>query len=411
MLRKYGLSVFDVYIFDSFKEGYKFAEIMKLWKDTIHYLYAWENMFLMFPAVKLVFEDRGAAVFDKRLDNQLFVMMGHEADKLKYGDFAVIGGNGYTMSGARRISTNERVLVGFDLLGLWLSQVRTRSFGKKSASEVVKEVVGEVLEEYKKHSGIGYEIKTEKSVDVGSYVQANVSDTQFLYYLASVAKRSGGEKGFISWFERKYEGGKKKVVYRFESVESLLKKKISKKFKYEYDLAAVEKAFDNDGFIEDGVLPIISFTTDNRNTGLLLNRKVVELLEFDLAKRRVKKYDKKLVEDSEKDVIKSFLEKVGYKYKVKAVANKGMSTFERYIGYIKNLNLKRRLWVLTLGSSQLELGEKVRVILPAGYNLELIEALSGDWIVGSKVHALSLPDGHWLMKVGLFQVDWNKKAG
>ena len=408
----YNLSVSDVYVFDSFKEGYMFNDISRVFVDWISYVYVWESMWTVVNATKFVFEDMGAVIFDKRRDNQVFMKLGLDEMRYKWYDFAVVSYGGYRMEGVKRLSSSERIMYGIDMLGLWLSQPQVRSFGEASASDVAEKVARDVLERYKNHAGFDYRVEVERSTDRGRYVQGNISSTQFLYYLASVARDGSGEKGYVCWFDRirDEEENVDVVRYKMQSLKTLREKEVTKYMEFVFDYGDVERAFSNDGFSRKDTLPVLSFHIDSRNTGMLMNKKQFEIYEFDIKRLAVKKKEKDIVDKEEKDIVKSFFETVGKEYRMRAVdyADTG-GWFGRYVANLLGLRYKRRLWVMVVGCSKLELGEKVRILLPTGYDNELIEALSGDWIVGSMVHMYSMPDKHWLMKVGLYQIDWNKR--
>lgn len=406
----YNLSYCDVYVVDAFKEGYKFTEWTRIPLGSLGYFLVFENISFLFPAFKTNYQDWNAAFFDRRKEGQVVLFFGVDNKHINWFDFAITGQDGFRLEGVGRPATAERCYRGFDILGLWLSQNRVRSFGMAPASSVATQVFVDAFNEYKKICPWAeMALNIDMSSDADRYLQVNVSSTKFLYSLRDTA-RDGDKGGFFAWIDRPCSFDKKKVRFNFKSMEKLKRQPVRFTFEYTYSGEFIEEAFANNGYMSNGAIPILSFHIDSRNNNsFLANKREFELYKFDVRGKKIIRRVKTVVNEKEKDVLKSFFERMWRAdYRVRGVMNNVLDWLGRYVSNLERAGFRKKLYLLVPGCSDLRLGEKVRVILPTGYApTELIDALSGDWIIGSLTHVLSVPDNHYLIKVGLIGEEYN----
>lgn len=405
---------FDVYCFDAFREGYSFDVRKTIPSDLVSWIMVYENIFLLFPSVQVGVEDLGAVVFDRLINNQLFINFWKDGRLCKWWDFVCVSQSGYREEDWRRVASGVRRFNGVDVVAMWLSQYRNRSFGLRSASDVMEVVVDEVVEEYRKLGlSFDYVKDVEVSNDVGRYLQVNCSSTKFLYFLRSVARGKGRDDSYLCWFERRVNdiNHRKELVFRVKRVSSLKEQKYKLVFECKVDPKDVDRVLEKGGVL-DGVVPVLSFYIDAKNFGVFVNKKSFELVKFNLNKLCMSKERVNICDDEERDVIASFFRNVWKReYVVRGEMSDVFDEFGRFISSVVRAGLKKRVWVLCFGTEKLNLGDKVRMILPSGYGTELVEALTKEWIVSNIVHILSVPDYIWLMKVGLIGIDYNEGRG
>lgn len=409
-MKLYNVSCFDVYVVDAFKEGYVFNDATRIPVGSLGYFFVFENISLLFPSCKTNYQDWNAAFFDKRKEGQVVLFFGVDDKHINWFDFVITGQDGFRLEGVGRPATAERFYRGFDILGMWLSQSRVRSFGLAPASVVATQVFIDAFQEYKKIcSWAEMEINVDMSTDFDRYIQVDVPSTRFMYSLRDSA-RDGDKGGFFAWIDRPCSENRKKVRFNFKSMEKLKKQRPKFTFEYTYDGQEIEKAFSNNGHMSDGAIPVLSFHIDSRNSNsFLANKREYELYTFDIKKKKIIRRVKTLVNEKEKDVLKSFYERMWKPdYRVKGVMNVSFDWLGRYVSNLERTGFRRRVYVLVPGCSDLRLGDKIKMILPTGYTpSEVIEALSGEWVIGSLTHMLSVPDGHYLIKVGLIGEEFN----
>lgn len=400
---------FDVYCLDAFKEGYSFDIKKTIPGDLVSWIMVYENIFLLFPAVQICVEDLGAVVFDRLKNNQMFMNFRKDGKLYKWWDFVCASKFGYKQEDWRRVASGLRKMSGVDVVAMWLSQYRNRSFGLKSASSVIIKIINEVVAEYKKLGlSFNYVKEVESSNDVGRYLQANCSSTRFLYFLRGVAKSKKKDDSYLCWLERRInDSGGRDLIFKMKRISSLREQEPKLTFEYRTEPRDIDRVLEKDGVLDGNIIPILSFYVDARNFGVFVNKKSFEIVKFNLSRLSVDKERINVYDNEEKDVIASFFRNAWKReYVLRGEMSNVFDEFSRFMSAVVRAGLKKRMWILCFGTKKLNLGDKVRVILPTGYATELVEALTKDWIVGNIVHIWSAPDFIWLMKVGLIGIDY-----
>ncbi len=395
------------YGFDMFHDKYALNQMTQIPKFVFKEAYIYENFITMLPAVKYVFTDPAGAYFDKKREGQLALFTG--IDNYRWFDFAILRHDSKDIYDVKRSATLDRVYYGIDILSLWLLQTQSRSFGGVSAGDVVNNVWSDVFTDYNKYvsATLGYDIQGAKTS--GSFIQTTNS-IRFLQYVKGVAG-AADKTGYLSWLERTNDGG----IIHLRSVDSLKNQQVSMYFQIEYDPRILSEAFmsKNNGLIAANTLPILYSHIDKGAAMPFVNDPIWHMYNYNLANNAITSQSYNLYStatDTGKDIGYSFVNNAYKNSYGKIVGTKSeYDSIMRMFAMINEARLKRRVWIWTTGSSQLRVGQKVKVIIPSGYNSEMFESLSGDWIVGSIIHYTSSPEFRYYMKVGLLAEEFHSE--
>ncbi len=393
------LTEWRAYGFDMFHDGYNLNSATEIPRFFFKEAYIYENLVTMLPSVKFVFTDAAGAFFDKRREGQLVLFTG--IDNYRWFDFAVLGYDAKDSYDVKRSATLDRIYYGLDIMSLWMLQTQSRSFGNKMVRDVVTDVWSDVVNDYSKYTKINMSYDIQGATGQGSFIQTNNS-IKFLQYLKSVA--GGFDKtGYLSWLERTDTG----ATLHFRNIDSLKNQQVSMYMEVQYDPRTLSDAFlgKNDGLIAANTLPVLYSHVDKGNGGIFTSDPVWNVYNFDLENNVITNEVHNLysnVSDTGKDIGYSFANNA-YKstYGKRIGVKTGYDSLIRMFAMFQEARLKRRIWIWTTGSSQLRVGQKVRMIVPSGYSSDMFESISGDWIVGSIIHCISAPDFRYFMKVGL----------
>lgn len=380
---------YKVWLLNQVEEGYQLREDRVVPVGWVGEIVIWENMGVMFPSVQLKVEDVGAGLADYRHKAGAVVVLRVGNRVEDFWDFALVRHDLAGMENMKRPGTQFLVLKGFDVIGSWLSKARSRGYGEKGASVVARKVVEDVLSEYLRlGSGVRLVWDVEDTVDRESYVQAGVSSTSFLYYLRDKGLVSG-KRDICCWFDRRG----RELRFNFVSLRKLMRDDVKFRMRYEVDGEVIERAVENGGYVEDGVLCVLSFKVISLSAVLGWLGAVGKLVEFDEKRLKV--------------VVRNYDYLSNFNGRVKdnlwlSVLKEGQDRFYRGVdeGYVVR-NLFRRFLVVTIvGCRELRLGDKVRVMIPHGYQGgDMYEVVSGDWVVVGIVHLISNRGRQYLQKV------------
>ncbi len=380
---------YAVWVLNQLEEGYKFDDARRVPVGCVDNVVIWENMGVLFPAVRLVLSDPAGVIMDMRHKGGAVVKF-YTKGKEDFFDFALVTHNVDGMENLRRPSTQYLVLNGFDAIGAWLSKAKSRGFGKKSASQVARSVVEEELKEYLRlGNGVKLTLNVVNSVDREWYVQSGGSSSMFLYYLRDKAEVAGKRRDVCCWFDRRG----KEIRFNFVSVKDLVDGRVKFKLRYTVDPKEVERALFNGGYIGQGELCMLSFKVISLSQVLGWVSGAGKVYEFDRSRLKVVMHEY------------NHLRQLGGRVKDSLwyrLLESGQDRFVRVqdVGYtVRNL-FRRFLVAVILGCRDVRLGDKVRVIVPAGYEGAMMyESVSGDWIVVGIVHLISNRGRAYLMKL------------
>jgi len=332
------------------------------------------------------------------------VMEGSRMDRARWFDFAILSQRTDDFSTMKHPGSIDKIYYGLDVLSLWMLQDKSRSFGQVDVSEVVQKIWEDVVGGYKKYNGsVSSGIEVSKTGVVRRFFQVG-DDVRFLRYLRGVA---GGIKkdGYLCWIDR----GKDEVILKFKSVRELKERPVKKTFEVEVDPKELDKAY-SEGELDGNRLPILYYYVDARNSGVLASNPVWKCVKFDIGSGRYEVREERFLQ-VEKDVVKSFVDKEwDSRWGKRVVMKSGYEELLRVLGVMQELKLKRRIWIWTVGNSDIRVGDKIRLIMPLGHGGEVFHFVTGDWIVFSLTHCISAPDWRYFLKVGLIGEEFGKEG-
>jgi hypothetical protein len=184
---------------------------------------------------------------------------------------------------------------------------------------------------------------------------------------------------------------------------------------YVIDPKKWDEAWENYGYLkEDGakVVPFMWYEIVGRSTVSDTMKAKFVKYGFDLSnlavnKVVVDKVNEVLGKKVKSNVIASVLSKV--ENMVTEVVNEGgVDTMDKTFpdtGVFQKCRMMRKWCVVVPGVSDIEVGDKVRVMFADGYG-DFVESLSGEWIVGEVVHLWSNPGRNYLKKLVLVSDTW-----
>ena len=414
---EYKLSTCRVYLINQFTEGYRFIHETQLPQNWIEFIYVFENVHMMFPALKIRFTDM-IGLTDVRPLAGVCMFIGLDEKFTRFYDFAVVRCDGKKIEDVRRMVVGSLTLYGIDMVGLWLRMKKSRSYGFKSASEVVERVMDELVEEYRKVCKfVQYDKRVVSSLDRFRYFQAGTSYASFLSYLRDAAKSGVERDGYLFWIERYSEGGVKKLGVRFVTVEELRKQEVKWRLEYTLSKEDFERAFVNDGVIEGNRVPILWLSVDGGGRQDVLVDRIADVVAFQIEGLKLckKKLELKVGKGKRywfgldefyrrvKDEVKNYL--VSGSVRDRLSSELGVSPFVR-------AKMNRKIYVVVPGCSRIKLGDKVDVKVSAGVSsaIEMYRFVTGEWLVMGITHFISGQGRHYLQKLTLVSEDYKTES-
>jgi len=413
-VREYRFSVADVWLMNAVEEGYRFEEGAKVPYEWLEEIVIWEGIWFLVPAMKLRVIDFGMSFLQGRHIGNTVIRLGLFPDLVISGDFAVTGVRDGVMQHTYRPDTVSLKFIGFGMPGVWLLPKATKGYGEKRASEVAQKFVKE--EVFGKYSTLGGGAVLEYDVDVSYdskvYLQGGRSGASFLSYLRDSALNRKGVQDYFTWFEVRNDG-KLGYVFKFKSWEEMKAKPVKWRLEYLIDGGKWDKVWKNEGWLDKGVIPFMWYRVRDRNQVLEVPRRKFLKYSFDLKGLKVEKVlcdgVKELLGDKVKsNVIASVLEKDGVGELVVSGVKDIKNRTSPLQGFVQRCGNLRKMEVVVPGVRDIQLGDKVRVFMSSGYG-GVQEAVSGDWIVGEKVHLWSINGRNYLLKLVLVSDVWKSE--
>ena len=432
-LNTYTFSTVDVWLLNVIEEGYQLDDDRKVPDEWVEEIVVWEGMWYLVPACKVRITDFGMNYLSYRHLGNVVIRMGlKEGSEVMMFDMAVAMNSDSTLEHTTRPTSVSMNILGYATPGLWLLQKGFKGYGYKSATEVADKFIEDVvLKNYGKYCDDNlwtWEYIYDESFDKKYYLQSGRSGFSFLGYLRDCAKSKSGNQDYFLWLSMVKDKEDEYIQWKlhFRSFEEMKKQDFQYYFEYVVDPAKWEKIWDDYGYMtyqEEGseekkVIPFMWYGLINKNQ------------TRDTAKARFVKYDYDLNDlKVKKTVVDIAPELVGGEKSVKSnilasalVKDKDMLTEVVTVGSIdaptrtvpdvglmQKCRMLRKWAVAIPGVEEVEVGDKVRVIFPSGFN-EVTESLSGDWIVGEIVHLYSFPGQNYMKKVVLVSDRWKSES-
>jgi len=419
-MTKYEFSPVDVWIMNSVEEGYHFDNACRVPGEWVEEIVIWEGLWYIVPACKVRVTDFGMNYLSYRNIGNVVVGIGLDKSKMVTFDMAVAAVKDAMLEQTIRPTAVSVGMVGYGMPGVWLVGKGFKGYGEKNASKVVSEFVEDVvLDNYSKVCKVlRWEEEMHTSYDKKYYLQGGRSGFSFLGYLRDCARSRVGEQDYFVWFSPRVNGGGIGWKLNFKSFSELKKQDVKCYLEYVIDGRRWDEAWENYGYLKETevkVVPFMWYEILGRNTVADTMKARFVKYGFDLAKLEVKKIivDKVgeiLGKKVRSNVVASVLSKA--RDMVTEVVNEGSidmrdRTFPD-VGLFQKCKMLRKWCVAVPGVSDIEVGDKVRVIFPDGYG-EICEALSGEWIVGGVVHLWSNPGRNYLKKLVLVSDAWKSE--
>jgi len=418
---KYEFSPIDVWLMNAVEEGYRFDDVCRVSDEWVEEVVVWEGLWYIVPVCKLRITDFGMSYLSYRSIGNVVVGVGLDRSRMVVFDMAVDSVKDTTLEHTVRPTAVSVCMMGYGMIGLWLISKGFRGYGERNGSGVVRDFVREVvLSNYERIcSELRWEEDVEDSYDRKNYLQGGRSGLSFLGYLRDCAKSRGGDQDYFVWFAPRVSGsGGVGWKLNFRSLSEMGKQDVKCYLEYVVDGEKWDEAWENYGYLKERGVKVVPFMWYE-----ILGRSVVSdtmkikfvKYGFDLSKLSVNKVvvddvGKVLGKKVRSNVVASMLSKVGNM--VTEVVNEGSvdmrdRTFPD-TGVFQKCRMLRKWCVIVPGVSEIEVGDKVRVLFPDGYG-EMCEALSGDWIVGGVVHLWSNLGRNYLKKLVLVSDTWKSE--
>jgi len=423
-MANYQASPIDVWVMNAVEEGYRFDEVCRVSDEWVEEIVVWEGLWYIVPACKVRITDFGMNYLSYRSIGNVVVNVGLDRSKMVMFDMAVASIRDTTLEHTIRPTAVSMTLMGYGMPGVWLVSKGFKGYGEKSASNVVKCFVDEVvLSNYRKICSVlkwGEEV--QDSYDKKYYLQGGRSGFSFLGYLRDCARSRYGEQDYFVWFSPMVNsnGGSNGLSWKlnFKSFGEMKKQDVKCYLEYVIDPKRWDEAWENYGYLkEDGakVVPFMWYEIVGRSTVSDTMKAKFVKYGFDLSKLEVNKVvvnkaNELLGKRVRSNVIASVLSKV--EDMVTEVVNEGgIDTMDKTFpdtGIFHKCRMMRKWCVVVPGVSDIEVGDKVRVMFADGYG-DFTESLSGDWIVGEIVHLWSNPGRNYLKKLVLVSDTWKSE--
>jgi hypothetical protein len=419
-MAKYEFSPIDVWIMNSVEEGYHFDNVCRVPSEWVEEIFIWEGLWYIVPACKVRVTDFGMNYLSYRNIGNVVVSIGLDKGKMVTFDMAVAAVKDAVLEQTIRPTAVSVGMVGYGMPGVWLVGKGFKGYGEKNASKVVSEFVEDVvLDNYSRVCKVlRWEEEMHTSYDRKCYLQGGRSGFAFLGYLRDCARSRVGEQDYFVWFSPRVNGGGIGWKLNFKSFSELKKQDVKCYLEYVIDPKRWDEAWENFGYLKETevkVVPFMWYEVLGRNTVADTMKARFVKYGFDLAKLEVKKIivDKVgeiLGKKVRSNLVASVLSKA--RDMVTEVVNEGSvdmrdRTFPD-VGLFQKCKMLRKWCVVVPGVSDIEVGDKVRVMFPDGYG-EMCEALSGEWIVGGIVHLWSNPGRNYLKKLVLVSDAWKSE--
>jgi hypothetical protein len=408
MSNYYDESFVSVYIMNAFEEGYRLDDGIKVNNEWIEDIYVWEALWFMIPAFKVKFTDFGMNYLNSRHIGNVVIKLGLNAKDTVTFDMANSEIKDAELSDVRRPSTVTVGLSGFGMPGLWLMGRGTKGYGVTSASYAVKAFIeGVVKSKYNKLCKyLNWNEDVDQSWDSKTYLQGGRSGLAFLAYMRDCALNKSGKQDYFTWFAPNSKQTGIAWQFNFKSLSAL--KNNSDLFYLEYIVNAEDwdKSWSNGGYLDNNTIPFMWYEVLSRNTAIDTAKGKFAHYFYDIGSLSVVK-----------EVVNSTANLVGGKVKSNIVASMlnsdntvtGMivdgakvsvhgTTVEK--GIFEKARTLCKVNVVIPGVSAVGVGSRVRVIIPDGYS-DVINALSGDWIVGGITHIWSSKGKNYFKKLTL----------
>jgi hypothetical protein len=419
-MAKYEFSPIDVWVINAVEEGYHFDQRCRVPDEWVEEIFIWEGLWYIVPACKVRITDFGMNYLSYRSMGNVVVGIGLDKSKMVTFDMAIASVKDATLEQTIRPTAVSVGMMGYGMPGVWLIGKGFRGYGEKNASKVVSEFVeGVVLENYNRICNVlRWEEEMHVSYDRKCYLQGGRSGFSFLSYLRDCARNRVGEQDYFVWFSPRVNGGGVGWKLNFKSFGELRKQDVKCYLEYVVDPKKWDEAWENYGYLKEDlvkVVPFMWYEILGRNIAVDTMKARFVKYGFDLAKLEVKKVivDKVgeiLGKKVRSNVVASVLSRA--RDMITEVVNEGSvdvidKTFPD-TGVFQKCRMLRKWSVVVPGVSDIEVGDKVRVIFPDGYG-EICEALSGEWIVGGVVHLWSNPGRNYLKKLVLVSDAWKSE--
>lgn len=422
-MANYQSSPIDVWLMNAVEEGYRFDEVCRVSDEWVEEIVVWEGLWYIVPACKVRITDFGMNYLSYRSIGNVVVSIGLDRSKMVMFDMAVASVRDTTLEHTTRPTAVSVGMMGYGMPGVWLVSKGFKGYGEKSASKVVKDFVEEVvLSNYRKICGVlkwGEDV--QDSYDKKYYLQSGRSGFSFLGYLRDCARSRYGEQDYFVWFSPVVNSnGSSGMSWKlnFRSFSEMKKQDVKCYLEYVIDGKTWDEAWENYGYLKERGVKVVPFmwyeivgrsaVSDTMKAKFVKYR--FDLSKLEVSKVVVNKVNEVLGKRVRSNVIASVLSKV--EDMVTEVVNEGgIDTMDKTFpdtGVFQKCRMLRKWCVVVPGVSDLEVGDKVRVIFADGYG-DVAEALSGEWIVGEVVHLWSNPGRNYLKKLVLVSDTWKSE--
>ena len=419
-MAKYEFSPIDVWVMNAVEEGYRFEDVCRVNDEWVEEVVIWEGLWYIVPACKVRITDFGMSYLSYKSIGNVVVSVGLDRSKMVMFDMAVASVRDAMLERVMRPTAVSVSMMGYGMPGVWLLAKGFKGYGERNASKVAVEFVGDVV--YSNYSRVCKVLRWEEAVDPSydkkNYLQGGRSGFSFLGYLRDCARSRYGEQDYFVWFAPVVNGGSIGWRFKFKSFAELVRQDVKCYLEYVVDGRKWDEAWENYGYLKEEGVKVVPFMWYE-----ILGRSIVS----DTMKARFVKYGfdltklgvEKVVVDGVKQILgkkvrSNVLASVLSKAKdvVTEVVNVGAVDMRDRtvpdVGLIQKCKMMRKWCVVVPGVSDIEVGDKVRVIFPDGYG-EVCEVLSGDWVVGGVVHLWSNPGRNYLKKLVLVSDAWKNE--